>query len=160
MLLDFEYGLMPSMSILNRRLHTSSLNLSGHVSSIWFMVIQYIGIHDTPSSLLCDAGNPPNIDNYLQLKSLWILGIIDMWLNILWGETCALALLFDSLYLSCPNSRHIYFSPYFYLYRINALGHACYDIYSTTNIFNILFSSSQLPGKTLSFRSTLYLNNL
>jgi hypothetical protein len=41
-------GLTPSMAMLNHRLCTSSLNLSGHVSSICFMAIESVGIHITP----------------------------------------------------------------------------------------------------------------
>ena len=50
-----EHGLTPSMAIPSRRLRTSSLNFSGHVSSICFMAIESIGIHITPKSLLCKA---------------------------------------------------------------------------------------------------------
>jgi hypothetical protein len=46
------------------------------------------------------------------------------------------------------------------VYRIQSFGHASYDIYSTPNIFNNYFSSSQLPGKTLSLGRTLSLNIL
>ena len=78
-----------------------------YVSSIWLMAIESIGIQNTPSSHQCDACHPYNIANYLQQNILWILGIIGMCLNILWGGPCALALLFDSLYLSCPYFGHI-----------------------------------------------------
>ena len=76
---------MPSMAMLSRRLRTSSLNFSGHVSSICFMAIESVGIHITPNSLLCEACHPCNIANSLQRKSLLILGIIGMCLNILKG---------------------------------------------------------------------------
>ena len=148
------------MDILNQRFRTSSLNLFFHVSSICFMAIEAVGIRNTPSSLLCDACHPYNIANSLQQKSLWILGIIGMCLNILWGGPCSLALLFNYAYLPCPHFGYISMSTYSPLYRILSLGHAWYDMYSTSNIFNISFASLQLSGKTLSFRSTLSLNNL
>ena len=75
----------PSMSMLSRRLRTSSLNFSGHVSYICFMAIESVVIHITPNSLLCEAFHPYNISNYLQRKSLRILGIIGMCLSILKG---------------------------------------------------------------------------
>jgi hypothetical protein len=71
-----EYGLTPSMAMLSRRLHTSSLNFSsslnflGHVPSICFMTIESVGIHITPNSLLYEACHPCNIANSLQCKSL------------------------------------------------------------------------------------------
>jgi len=151
---------MPSMAMLSHRLYSSSLNFLGHVSSILFMAIESIGIHITPDSLLCEACHPCNIVNSLQKKILWILGIICMCLNIVWGGPCDLPFLFDLWYLSCPNFRHISLSTYSPLYRIQSFRHAWYVMYSTINIFNIFFASSQLSGKTLSLARTLYLNNL
>ena len=151
-----EYGLTPSMAMLSHRLRTSFLNFSGHVSSICFMAIELVGICINPNSLLCEACHPCNIANYLQQKSLWILGIIRMCLNILkGGPVCDLPFFFDLSYLSCPYFRHISLSPYSPLYRIQSFGHAWYDMYSTLNIFNNFFASSQLPCKTLSLGRTL-----
>ena len=140
-----EYELTSSMAMLNQRLYTSSLNLSGHVSSICFMAIEYVWICITPSSLQCDACHPSNITKSLQWKSVRILGIICMCLNILWGVPCALAL-FNSFYLPCPHVGHISLSAYFPLYRIQSLWHTCYGMYSTPNIFNIFFSSLEQPN--------------
>ena len=155
-----EYGLMASMAMLSHRLRTSSLNFSGHVSSICFMAIESIGIHITPNSLLCEAFHPCNIANSLLRKSIWILGIISMSLNILkWGPH-DLPLFFYLSYLSCPHFRHISLSAYYPLYIIQSFGRAWYYIYSTPNIFNNFFASSQLLGKTLSLGRTLSLNNL
>ena len=150
-----EYGLTPSMAMLSHRLRTSSLNFLGHVSSIRFMSIESVGIHITPNSLLCEACHPYNIANSLQWKSLWILGIIGMCLNILKGGPHDLPFFFYLSYLSCPHFEHISLFSYSPLYRIQSFGHAWYDMYSTTNIFNNLFVSSQLPGNTLSLRRTL-----
>ena len=146
--------------MLIRRLHTSFLNFSGHVSSICFMAIESLGMSITPNSLLCEACHPCNITNSLQRKSLWILGIIGMCLNILWGGPCDLIFLFDLWYLSFPHFKHISLSAYSPLYSIQSFRHAWYDMYSTPNIFNIFFASLQLPGKTLSLKRTLSLNNL
>jgi hypothetical protein len=63
-------------------------------------------------------------------------------------------------YLSCPHHRHISLSTYLFLYRIQSSRHAWYDMYSTPDIFNIFFSSTQLSGKALSLRNTLSLSNL
>ena len=151
---------MPSMTMLSRRLCTSSLNFSVCVSSICFMAIESVGIPITPNSRLCEACHTCNIANNLQWKSLWILEIIGMCLNILKGGPRDLLVFFYLSYLSCPHFRHISLSAYYPLYRIQSFGHAWYDMYSTPNIFNNFFASSQLLGKTLSLRRTLSLNNL
>jgi len=89
-----EYGLTPSITMLNWRLCTSSLKLSGHVSSIWFMPIESVWIHLTLGSPLCEVCHPFNIANCLQWNTLWILGIMGMCLNILWGGPCALPFIY------------------------------------------------------------------
>ena len=137
-----EYGLTPSMEMLSPRHHTSFLNFSSHVSFICFMAIELVGIRITPNSLLCEACHPCNIANYLQRKSLWILGIIGMCLNILKGGPHDLPLFLDLSYLSCPHFRHISLSAYSPLYIMQSFGHAWYDMYSTPNIFNSFFASS------------------
>ena len=129
------------------KLRTSSLNFSGHVSSICFMAIESIGIRITPNSLLCEACHPCNIANYLQWKSLWILGIIGMCLNILKEGPRDLPFFFYLSYLPCPHFGHFSLSTYYPLYRIKSFGHAWYDMYSTPNIFNNFFASSQLWEK-------------
>ena len=149
------------MAMLSRRLHTSSLNFSGHVSSICFMAIESVGIRINPNSLLCEACHPCNIANSLQQNSLLILGIIGMCLNILKGGLVRdLPFFFYLSYLSCPHFGHISLSAYSPLYRIQSFGHAWCDMYSKPNIFNNFFASSQLSGKTLSLVRTLSLNNL
>ena len=132
MISGWEYGLIPSMVVLNWRLHTSPLNLWGHGYSIWW-------IHNTPSSFRCDAFHPNNIANYFQQNSLQILGIIGMFPNILWGGPCSLSLLFDSMYLSCPNFGHITLSAYSPLHTLQSLGWSWYDIYLTPNISTFYF---------------------
>ena len=131
-----EYGLTPSMALLSHRLRTSSLNFLGHVSSICFMAIESVGIHITPNSLMCEVCHPCNIANSLQRKSLWLLGIIGMCLNILKGGPRDLPLFFYLSYLSCPHFEHISLFAYSPLYRIQSFGHAWYDTYSKPNIFN------------------------
>jgi hypothetical protein len=56
---------MPSMAMLSHIIPTSSLNFSGHISSILFMDIESVGTHITLKSLLCEACHPCNIDNSL-----------------------------------------------------------------------------------------------
>ena len=126
--------------MLSRWFHTSSLNFSGHISSICFMGIKYIGIFITPNSFLCEECHPYNIANSLQWKSLWILGIIGMRLNILKGGPHDLHFFFYLSYLSFPHFRHTSLSTYSPLYIIQSFGHAWYDMYSTPNIFNNFFA--------------------
>jgi len=80
----------PSMANVRHRFRIPSLNFLGHGSFIWFMAIESVGIHITPDSLLCEACHSCNIANSLQWQSLWILGIIGMCVNILWGGLCDL----------------------------------------------------------------------
>ena len=89
--------------MLNWRLCTSSLNLLGHVSSIIFMAIESTGIDIDPHSLMWKVCHPYKMANYLQQKSFWILGIVRKFLNILWGEPCALPFFFNS----CTYHDHI-----------------------------------------------------
>ena len=86
----------------------SSMDLSSHVSSICFMEIESVGIHITPSSLWYNACHPCSIPNSLQQKSLEILGIISMCLNILWEGPCALDLFFYSLDICLCLHVHLY----------------------------------------------------
>ena len=140
------------MAMLSCRLHTSSSNFLGHVSSIFFMVIESVGIHITPNSIQFGACLPYNITNSWQQKRLLILGIIGMWHNILWGP-CDLLIFYYLWYLSWPHFGHISLSEYSPIYIIQSFRHAWYDMYSTPNIFNFL-ASSQLLDKTLSLRRT------
>ena len=142
MVFGWENGSTPSMAILNPRLRTYSLNFSSHISSICFMVIKFVGIRNTPSSLRRNACHPCNITNFFQWKRLWILGIIGMCVNILWGGPCSLPLFFDLWYLSCPHFGHISLSTYSPLYRIQSFGHAWYDMICTQQP---TFSTFALP---------------
>ena len=155
-----EYKLTPSMAMLNRRLHTLSLNLLSHVFTICFMAIESTGIHITPFSLLCEACHLCNSDNCLQWKSLWIFGVIGMCLNILWEGPCSLCLIFYSWYLSCPHFGHLSLLAYASMYKMKSFRHSWYDMYTTPNIFSILFASVELLGKPLLLRSTFFFYNL
>ena len=138
---------MPSMAMLRRRLRTSSLNFSGHVSFIYFMAIKSIGIRITPNSLLCEACHPCNIANSLQRKSLWILGIKGMCLNILKGGPHDLPLFFYLSYLSCPHFVHISLSAYSPLYRIESL-----DMHDMICTQHPTFSTIYLPLRSYQAR--------
>lgn len=71
-----------------------------------------------------------------------------------------LTLFFKSQYLSCSHFGHLSLSAYESLYRIQSFGHVWYVMYSTTNLFHILFASMQLSGKPLLLENNLSLNNM
>ena len=110
-------------------LFTSSLNLSGHVSSIWFMAIESAQIWITLAHFYVRRVISATRLIIFNKRTFEFLELMHVSQYLMKRTMCLTLIFFYFWYLPFPHYRHISLSPYSSMYRIQYFEHVWHDMY-------------------------------